>query len=149
MDEKIKRLKKIFRKYEVASAYLFGSQKDYGLKYLNEKEVAVEKKSDLDIGILLKMIPDNMYKFYGNLYYDLSNIFEPFNIDIVFLNEVNPLLRFEIIKGERIYCCDEDFADEYEERVIKFASDLSFKRKMFEKDFLEALENGYFEIELK
>ena len=55
----------------------------------------------------------------------------------------------EFNKGHRTYSSDEKFADEYEENVGKFASDLSFKRKMFEKDFLEALENGYFEIELK
>ena len=90
-----------------------------------------------------------MYKLYGNLYYDLSIIFEPFNIDIVFLHEANSLLKFEIIKGPCIYTLDEKFADEYEENVMKFASDLSFKRKMFEEYFLEALENGYFEIELK
>jgi len=149
MANKISRLNKLFKKYEVILAYLFGSQKDSGLKYIKEQEVTIEEASDLDIGILLKNLPVNMYKLYGNLYYDLSIIFEPFNIDIVFLHEVNSLLKFEIIKGPRIYTLDEKFADEYEENVMKFASDLSFKRKMFEEDFLEALENGYFEIELK
>jgi len=90
-----------------------------------------------------------MYKLHGDLYFNLSTIFEPFNIDIVFFHEVSYLLKFDIIKGRRIYTLDEEFADEYEESVMRFASDLSFKRKMFEKDFLEALENGYFEIELK
>lgn len=149
MANKISRLKKLFKKYEVILAYLFGSQKDSGLKYLKEQEVTIEETSDLDIGILLKKLPVNMYRLYGNLYYDLSSIFESFNIDIVFLDEVNSLLKFEIIKGHNIYTSDEKFADEYEENIVKFASDLSFKRKMFEKDFLEALRNGYFEIELK
>lgn len=149
MANKISRLNKLFKKYEVILAYLFGSQKDSGLKYLKEQEVTIEETSDLDIGILLKKLPVNMYRFYGNLYYDLSSVFEPFNIDIVFLDEVNSLLKFEIIKGHNIYTSDEKFADEYEENIVKFASDLSFKRKMFEKDFLEALRNGYFEIELK
>jgi len=139
----------IFRKNRIALAYLVGSQKDAGLKYLQGKKPIIEETSDLDIGILLKTLPVDMYKFYGNLYYDLSNIFDPFNIDIIFLHEADFLLKFEIIKGHRIYASDEDFVSEYEENVMKFASDLAFKRKMVEEDFLEALKNGYFEIELK
>lgn len=49
--------------------------------------------------------------------------------------------------GEMVYCKDELFLEEYEERVMKMASDLSFKKMDFEKDFLEAIRDGYFEIE--
>ncbi len=68
--------------------------------------------------------------------------FEPFNIDIVILNEVDYLMKFEIIKGYRIYAEDEKNADDYEEIVMKFAEDVAFKQKMFEKDFLERLKDG-------
>jgi len=119
------------------------------MRCLNEQKGHIEETSDLDIGILLENPHVNMYKLHGDLYLNLSAIFEPFNIDIIFFREVNFLLKYEIIKGNRIYALDEEYADEYEESVMKFASDLSFKRKMFEKDFLEALGNGYFEIELK
>lgn len=149
MIDKTDKLNRLFKKYKIILAYLFGSQKDSALKYLSGHKGAVEKTSDLDIGILLETHPVNMYRLYGDLYYDLSTIFEPYNIDVVLLHEVNFLLKFEIIKGHCIYTSNEKFADEYEEKVVKFASDLSFKRRMFEKDFLEALENGYFEIELK
>jgi hypothetical protein len=70
------------------------------------------------------------------------------DLDIVFLNEVHSLLRYEIIKGKRIYARDEVFADDYEEKTIAIAADLAFKRRMFEKDFYEAIHNGYFELEL-
>jgi len=148
-NKKVDSLNRIFKKYGVLLVYLFGSQKDSGLEYLKRRKVDVEKTSDLDIGILISCAPDDMFKFYGSLYYDLSNVFEPFNIDIVFLHEVNYLLKFEIIKGHRLYTSDEEFADEYEDYVMKTAADLSFKRKMFESDFLEALDNGYFQIELE
>ena len=153
--DNISRLNQLCEKHRVLLVYLFGSQKHAGLKYLhehnihNEQNVHIEKTSDLDIGILLENPPASMYKFHGDLYLNLSAIFEPFNIDMIFFHEVSYLLKFDIIKGHRIYAADEELADEYEEKVMKFASDLSFKRKMFEKDFLEALENGYFEIELK
>ncbi len=149
MESKITYLNNVFKKYNIVLAYLFGSQKDSGMKYLLDQSVEIEETSDLDIGILLETPPLHLYKFYGNLYYDLSAIFEPFIIDIILLHEVNYLLKYEIIKGSRIYVLDEEFVDEYEEKITKFASDLSFKRKMFEKDFYEALENGYFEIELE
>jgi len=103
----------------------------------------------LDIGLLVKSPPDSMYEFYGNLYLDLSKLFEPFNVDIVFLHEVNALFKYEIICGHRIYTSDERMAGEYEENIQKIASDLSSKRKIFEKDFYESIENGYFEIELE
>lgn len=149
MRGKISGLNKIFQKYGVILAYLFGSQKDSGMKYLLGQSAEIEQGSDLDIALLFQSAPSHIYRFYGNVFYDLSSLFEPFNLDIVFLHEVNSLLKFEIINGHRIFCQDEDFADEYEENIIKFASDLFFKRKMFEKDFYEAIENGYFEIELK
>jgi hypothetical protein len=31
---------------------------------------------------------------------------------------------------------------------MAIAADLAFKRRMFEKDFYEAIHNGYFELEL-
>lgn len=145
----MERLVDIFKRYGISIAYLFGSQKDVGLNYLLGKEVRISETSDLDIGLLLKSYPSDMYRFYGDLYYELSMVLEPFEVDITFLNEVDYLMKYEIITGYRIYAEDETFVDEYEEIVMKIASDLAFKQRLFEKDFLEAIENGHFEIELK
>lgn len=87
-----------------------------------------------------------MYESYGNLYLELSRVFGPFHIDIVLLHEVHSLLKFEIISGYRIYAEHELFADDYEDLVVKFASDLEVKRRMFEPDFVEAIQDGHFEI---
>jgi predicted nucleotidyltransferase len=149
MTVKESKLRKIFEKYRVKLAYLFGSQQESGLNFLKKGEKNILKNSDLDIGVFLNKIPSDMYKFYGDLYHDLSDLFEPFQVDIIFLNEVNHLLKFEIIKGHRIFAESSNFADDYEESVMKIAADLNFKRKMFEEDFLEALKNGYIEIELE
>ena len=130
-------------------AYIFGSQQEEGMKFLKGLKSAPDDVSDLDVGLLPKKPPQHMYEYYGGLYYDLSSVFEPFKIDILFLHEVHSLLKFEVIKRHRIYASDENFASDYEEAVLKTASDLAFKRKEFEKDFFEAIEHGYFEIELK
>jgi len=48
-----------------------------------------------------------------------------------------------------IYCEGHNFLDDYEELVLKKAEDLAYKRKEFERDFLEAIKDGYFKIDSK
>jgi len=145
---KREKLEDIFRKHGVLLAYLFGSQKGSGIAFLSGDYPKVGERSDLDIGVLLGKFPEDPFDAYGELYADLSIFFEPFAIDLVFLHETDILFQYEVIStGEMVYCKDELFLEEYEERVIKMASDLSFKKMDFEKEFLEAIRDGYFEIE--
>jgi predicted nucleotidyltransferase len=139
-------LEELFRKHKVKIAYLFGSQKERGIAFLKGESVDIEKGSDLDIGIVFEKLPEKKFEAYGDLYVDLSLSFRPFNIDIVFLQETDALFQYEAIKGALIYCEDESFLDDYEELVTKRAADLSYKKIEFEKDFLEAVKDGYFEI---
>jgi len=143
MDE----LRGIFNKRGVLLAYLFGSQQDTGKQFLEGSSYEIREPSDLDIGLLVAPSAKTLYESYGNLYLELSRVFAPFNVDIVLLHEVHSLLKFEIISGYRLYAEDEPFADDYEDLVVKFASDLAVKRRMFEPDFVKAIEDGHFEIE--
>lgn len=139
-------LTKIFKKRHVKIAYLLGSQKESGLIFLDGKRPNIDEKADLDIGVILKKPPEDVFDVYGELYADLSILFGPFNVDLVFLQETDFFFQYEAIKGELIYCEDDDFLDEYEEFVMKMASDLAFKKSEFERDFIEAVKDGYFEI---
>jgi predicted nucleotidyltransferase len=139
-------LQAIFKKRGVLLAYLFGSQKDIGEQFLEGSSYEMREPSDLDVGLLIAPFSGTMYESYGNLYLELSRVFAPFNIDIILLHEVHSLLKFEIISGYRLYAEDEQFADDYEDLVVKFASDLAVKRRMFESDFVKAIEDGHFEI---
>ncbi len=139
----------IAEKYKISLVYLFGSQAKLGEKYLHGEQISPAPYSDLDIAVLFEEISANIIKTYGELYKELCIIFEPFEIDLVFMHEQDSLFQYEIIKGIRIYAKDEDFADEYEELIMKKASDLSFKQKEFIKDVLEAIEDGYFQFEYK
>lgn len=140
-------LQAIFKKNGVVLAYIFGSNQDIGKRFLEDYSEEVGETSDLDVGLLIAPSSQTMYESYGNLYLELSRVFAPIDVDIVLLDEVHSLLKFEIISGKRIYAEDEQFADDYEDVVVKFASDLAVKRRMFEPDFIEAIENGHFEIE--
>ncbi len=136
----------ILSRYEVKAAYIFGSQKDAGIAFLNGNTPIIEEKADLDIGVLFEKLPGDIFKIYGDLYADLSLFFEPFRIDLVFLQEANIFFQYEAILGELVYSDEESFLETYEEMVLKKASDLSFKKNEFERDFLEAIKDGYFEI---
>jgi predicted nucleotidyltransferase len=136
----------LLKKYNVKIAYIFGSQKESGIAFLNDSNPAIDERADLDIGVVFEKLPMDTFGVYGELYADLSILFEPFNVDLVFLQETNMLFQYEAIKGEFIYCEDESFLDEYEEMVMKTASDLSFNKLEFERDFIEAIKDGYFEI---
>jgi hypothetical protein len=146
---KMKTLSELFRKHGVNIAYLFGSQKEIGVAFLSNMEKEIAEVSDLDIGVVFGQMPNKIFDIYCELYADISIIFEPFAVDLVFLQETDALFQYEAIKGHLIYCEDESFLDDYEEIVMKRASDLSSKKPEFEKDFMEALKNGYFEIEYR
>ena len=147
MNSRMDKLREIFKKRGVLLAYLFGSQKDTGKRFLEGLSYEIGEPSDLDLGLLVAPVPETLYERYGNLYLELSRVFAPFNIDIVLLHEIHSLLKYEIISGYRLYAEDEPFADDYEDLVVKFASDLAVKRRMFEPDFVKAIEDGHFEIE--
>lgn len=136
----------LFKRYKVKIAYLFGSQKDAGTAFLKGEKYNIEEMSDIDIGVVFYDMPQCIYDVYGELYAQLSNIFEPFNVDLVFLNETDILFQYEAINGNLIYCEDESFCDDYEESIMKKAADIAYKKIAFREDFLEAVKDGYFEI---
>jgi predicted nucleotidyltransferase len=136
-------------KYGIALIYLFGSQSKNGAGYLQGSNINAGDLSDLDLAVSFKSIPSHPMKIYGALYKELSEIFEPFNIDLVFMHEVDVLFQYEIIKGIRIFEEDESFADELEEMVMKRAEDLAFKKRIMNREILEAIEDGYIEFEYR
>ena len=140
-------LEELAIRYGISAIYLFGSQADTGKKYVDSEEVTPDRFSDLDVAVAFEIPPQEVIKTYGELYKDISILFDPFNIDLVFMHEVNTLFQFEIIKGVRIYEKNTTQADEFEENIMKRAEDLSFKKRVFDKEVMEAIKDGYFEFE--
>ena len=145
---KASKIRNIAKRYGIALVYLFGSQAENGARYLaGDKIIRVEDLSDLDVAVAFENIPSEAIKIYGALYKELSEIFAPFYIDLVFMHEMETLFQYEIIKGERIFNKDEFSTDEFEEKIMKMAEDLAFKQRIMNKEILEAIEDGYFEFE--
>ncbi len=143
----INNVRDIAERYGCNIIYLFGSQVDNGGRYLRGESVAIEQCSDLDIAVCFEIPPLDIFKIYGSLYKGFSEIFEHFKVDILFMYEVDTLFQYEVIKGIRIYEKDADAADQFEEGVIKRAEDLLYKKRIFDKEIMEAVEDGYFEFE--
>ena len=140
-------LEELSVRYGISAIYLFGSQADTGKRYMDGEDVTPDRYSDLDIAVAFETAPQEVIKTYGELYKDISILFDPFNVDLVFMHEVNVLFQFEIIKGVRIYEKNIAQSDEFEENIMKRAEDLLFKKRVFDKEVMEAIEDGYFEFE--
>lgn len=146
---KIKEMRNIANKFGIAAIYLFGSQSEKGARYLQGAGTNVEELSDLDAAVFFKDIPSDPMRVYGALYKELSEVFEPFSIDLVFMHEVDTLFQYEIIKGIRAFAKDASLADELEEMIMKRAEDLAFKKRIMDREILEAIEDGYIEFEYR
>lgn len=144
---KTKKIRNMAKEYSIALIYLFGSQAENGARYLARDNRSVEDLSDLDLAVAFENIPSEPMKIYGALYKELSEMFAPFYIDLVFMHEVETLFQYEIIKGVRIFEKDELSADDLEEKIMKMAEHLAFKRRIMNREILEAIEDGYFEFE--
>jgi len=138
----------ICKKYNVALCYLFGSQQKQGIARLQGKHVAVtDSESDIDFAVSFKEIPINHLDAYVRLSLDLQDLISPFKADLLLLHEVDHLVQLEAIRGSNVYSFNDAFRETYEERVMMFASDELEIFKLNERDFFEAIDNGYFEFE--
>lgn len=142
----MEKVKEIAVRYGCILVYLFGSQAEKGRRYLGGEDVVPERLSDLDIAVSFETPPETI-DIYGSLYREFSDLFEPFEVDLVFIHEVDTIFRYEIIKGVRVYEESIETADQFEEDVLRKAGDLCFKKKAFDMEVMEAIGNGYFQFE--
>jgi predicted nucleotidyltransferase len=142
-----KDIRSIAEQFDCILVYLFGSQAERGRRYLEGEEGKPEAFSDLDVAVAFRNPPAETIRIYVEIYKEISEVLEPFNIDLIFVHEVNPLFQHEIIKGIRVYEKEEHLTDEFEEGVMKRAEDLVFKKRVLDREIMEAIENGYIEFE--
>ena len=79
---------------DIVAAWAFGSaQKGF-----------LGPESDLDIGVLFRETPS--FAEWARLRADLQQALQFEEIDLVTLNEANPILRFEAVSGRPLFCRD-------------------------------------------
>ncbi len=144
MDIKFRNIEAVLScEKDITLSFIFGSQKDAGIKALQGKKVSVFKNSDLDVGVLLERNAFNaiedMFIYYGHLYNIFSSVFSGFSTDLVILNEVSIFIQIEAVKGYKIYQKDRDIFDKYIEWLNKKYNDLNFVRKKYFAEMQEAI----------
>lgn len=150
--KKIKILENIAKEYGIGLIYLFGSLQKSGYNLLLQEEGAIvsqkKEEEDIDVGIIFIDFPKEGTRYvYGQLYEDLSPLFSPYRLDLVFLQETDYILQWEAINGISVYKSSEDYFDDYEERVMKYAADWKFEYELYQKEFLEGMRDGYCSFE--
>jgi len=124
-------LREIFKSYDkLKVAYLFGSYA------INEEN----KASDIDIGILLDKDFEAMIKV--DILTDLAE--QGYcNVDLVILNQADPITKYEIVKHNQIIYKRKDFAaNSYFSLCIRKYLDLKPLFRVQEKYLKERILNG-------
>ena len=135
------KLANICLRYDIALMYLFGSQQEEGLALLaGEKRAPRDALADLDVGVVFKKELPPAYaraKLYARLHNELEEVFRPFPLDLVFLQENHSVFQLEAVaRGKCVYAESDDFKDEYEISVLRRAADF---RWVLEKFYEEKL----------
>lgn len=124
MSRRYQAIEQICKKYGIKALYVFGSRGKELFEAIQDDSLSLSaSQSDLDIGVLTHSpfsIDDKV-----NMTFDLETLFGNAKVDLFVLQEVDPFLAANIIRGERVYAEDPYLADEYELFVLRRAGDLA------------------------
>lgn len=132
---KVKINPKIFQKFGVKIAYLFGSR----AKNFSASE------SDLDIGILFKEDGSDLFNKSQYLGVELQKFF-PAEVDVRVLNDAPSLFKYEVISSNLLlYCENENERIEFEVRSIKEYIDDQHMRDIYTRAVIDKISRGVFQ----
>ncbi len=119
-------LRQLCESFGVDILYAFGSRAGEVRAWLEgEAGTLAPGPSDVDIGV--KPVSGTRLSVHDKvrLAIALEDLFGVHRVDLVSLDDADPFLAAEIIRGERLYARDEDDADEYDLYVLRRAGDLA------------------------
>ncbi len=139
----IESVAKVAQEYGVAFMYIFGSQAQKGYDYLNGNVVELDDPlADLDIGVIFKpgIMEQDIVSLYANLYNALDVVFDPFQVDLVLLEENHSVFQANAIVGICVYSVNDYLRGLYEESILRRAADFKpFLDKYLEEYLEEAI----------
>lgn len=119
-------LRRLCESFGVDILYAFGSRAREARAWLEGVIPALAPApSDLDIGVKPAQGVRLSVHDKVRLAVALEDFFGVHRVDLVSLEDADPFLAAEIIRGERLYARDEDDADEYDLYVLRRAGDLA------------------------
>ena len=122
IEEKKNQIARLFGRYPVTLAFLFGSS-------LLETD---RKGRDLDIGVVLKNGEKYDDELYTDLHDALCRLFMFGNIDLVFLPKTPPAFRFQVVSdGELLFSAFPEALETFLEEVLfDYTDTLHFRREV-------------------
>lgn len=123
-----KALADIAHRYGLDLVYAFGSQADAIAALVTKGTVPTRPiRSDADIGVVFAggLPPAGRQRgvTYARLRLELSDLLEPFTVDLVFLQENHSVFQVEAIKGHCLYAASPEVRERYEEMILRRAAD--------------------------
>lgn len=139
-------LSEICREHGIDLVYLFGSQVQAGLELLSGKSVPMKDPlTDIDVGVVFNgELPAarERYRLYARLYNQMSDLFGPFPLDLVFLQENHSVFQAEVIKGHCIHARNDAVRENYEEMILRRAADFRPFLEQYYQELLEEVDHG-------
>ncbi len=126
VNERRAALEQACRAMGVSILYAFGSRADEVANWLAQRQQELPPGgSDVDIGA--RAAPGVFWSVTDKvrLAIALEDLFDCSRIDLVVLNEADPFVAAEVIRGERLFASDTHEADEYDLYVLRRAGDLT------------------------
>ncbi len=114
------------RRFGVLGLYAFGSRaKEVQSWFAGSLSVLPPSVSDVDIGVKAARDALTRVKDKVALQVALEDLLDVGRVDLVALDEADPFLAANVIRGERLFAEDEYLADEYDLYVLRRAGDLA------------------------
>lgn len=132
-------LERVCRRFDVISLYVFGSRaEEIAARFAGRPVAPGLADSDLDVAV--QPAPDGLRSVEGRvrLTQALENLFDVSRVDLVILPLASPFLVADAVRGELLFCDDEDRQAHEELYYLRRAADLA----PFQKDRLEGLLSG-------
>lgn len=134
-------IRSICKHHRVGLLYLFGSKNTTALTILKDGLVEIsDPMTDADVGVvfLFDLFEHTKhYLLYSTLYNQLEDLFNPFQLDLVFLQECHSVFQFEAIKGICVYKKSQEIQDQFEMNVLRRLPDFKYVLEQYEKEILE------------
>jgi predicted nucleotidyltransferase len=125
-DQPGEAIRRLCQQFGVAILYVFGSRaKEVWAWVQAPSRAALTGSADVDVGV--KLLPGTRLsvKPKVQLTLALEDLFAAPRVDLVVLDEADPFLAANVIRGERLYAADSYVADEYDLYVLRRAGDLA------------------------
>ena len=131
MNDLQRNLANLCHRHGITSLYVFGSRApEIAARAAGEQVDPGHPQSDGDFAVQIAEESDLGGFARGGLLVDLEELFELPRADLVVLNDVDPFIALEAVRGELLFCADPDQQAEEELFILRRAGDL----EPFEKE---------------